>query len=184
MGRRDDVRRRTLDARAEDPGGSGAATNDRDRARELWSAVRCAGLLLVALLLVDWGAGRITPWRAALWFALAGLLLVVLCPARVCAGGNWLTSRRLVREHRVRTDLLVSIRCLDGVSRRLVLRDSLGGRVEIDPDVLVRNPQLWGHLAPGARKAAADGSLRCGRAVLRRLDGEIARAVFRASGMQ
>ncbi|MFE8949791.1 hypothetical protein [Streptomyces sp. NPDC007856] len=115
------------------PDASGAAVHDREWTRELWSAVRCAGVLLALLLLTDWGSGRIAVWRAALWFTLAALLFIVLYPARVSAGGNWLACRRLVREQRVRTDLLVSVRCVDGISPRLLLRDALGGRVEIDP---------------------------------------------------
>ncbi|MFB7502520.1 hypothetical protein [Streptomyces broussonetiae] len=168
--------------------GSGTVANDQDRTQQWWSAVRCAGLLLTLLLLVDWGSGRGTPWRTALWVAVAWLLFAVLCPARVCAGPNWLASRRLGREHRVRTDLLVSVRCLDGVSQRLLLRDALGGRVEIDPEVLVRNPDLWLRLDEGARRATADGLLLCGETALRRLsarmDRETARAVFRASGLE
>ncbi|MCF1593230.1 hypothetical protein [Streptomyces muensis] len=188
MGRRDDIGGGPLDAQAKGSEGPGEATNDLEWTRELWSTIRCAGVLLALLLLVDRGCGLITPGRAALWFALAGLLFVVLYPARVSAGGNWLASRRLVRGHRVRTDLLVSVRCLDGVSRRLLLRDALGGRVEIDPEVLVRNPQLWLRLDEGARKAAADGSLLCGvtalRCLGRRVDRETALAVFKASGLE
>ncbi|MGW7542339.1 hypothetical protein ACWGKQ_14645 [Streptomyces sp. NPDC054770] len=189
MGRRDDdVRGGPPDPCAERPDASGDATNDPEWAQELWGTVRCAGVLLALLVLVDCGSGRFTLWRAALWFALTGLLFVVLCPTRVSAGGNWLASRRLVREHRVRTDLLVSVRCLDGISQRILLRDALGGRVEIDPEVLVRNPQLWLHLDRGARKAAADGHLLCGATVLgrisRRVDHETAQAVFRASGLE
>lgn len=161
--------------------------HDRDWTRELWSAVRCAGVLLALLLLTDWGAGRIAVWRAALWFTLAALLFVVLYPARVSAGGNWLASRWLVCEQRVRTDLLVSVRCVDGISPRLLLRDALGGRVEIDPEVLARNPHLWFRLNEGARMAADDGLLLCGQTALRRLsirmDREAARAVFKASGL-
>lgn len=169
------------------PDGSGEPANVREWAQDLWSAARCAGVLLALLLLVDWGTGRIALWRAALWFALSGLLFVVLYPARVSAGTNWLASRRLVRERRVRTDLLVSVRCLDGISPRLLLRDALGGRVEIDPEVLLRNPQLWYRLNEGARKAAADGLLLCGQTALHRLsvrmDRETAQAVFKASGL-
>ncbi|WP_055495806.1 hypothetical protein [Streptomyces sp. TP-A0356] len=188
MGRRDDARRRPLGAQADAADGSGQVANDLDRAKELWSAVRCAGVLLALLLLVDWGSGRTALWRAALWLVLSGLLFVVLYPARVAAGENWLASRRILREHRVRTDLLVSVRCLDGISQRLLLRDALGGRVEVDPEVLVRNPQLWFRLEEGARKAAADGSLLCGATALqriaRRVDRETARAVFEASGLE
>ncbi|MEV6947854.1 hypothetical protein AB0N07_39095 [Streptomyces sp. NPDC051172] len=188
MGRRDDACGGPLDAHADDPDGAGEATNDREWTQELWSSVRCAGVLLALLLLVDWGSGRLALWRVALWLALAGLLFVVLYPARVSAGGNWLASRRLVREYRVRTDLLVSVRHLDTISPRLLLRDALGGRVEIDPEVLVRNPPLWFRLDEGARKAAADGSLLCGATTLgrisRRVDQETARAVFKASGLE
>ncbi|MEU2060102.1 hypothetical protein [Streptomyces sp. NPDC013455] len=170
------------------PDGTGEAANDLERTRELRSAVRCAVVLLALLLLADWGSGRATLWRTALWSALAGLLFAVLFPARVSAGGNWIASRGLLREHRVRTDLLVSVRCLDGVSRRLVLRDRLGGRVEIDPEVLVRHPQLWARLDEGARKADGDGLLLCGgtalRHIARRVDREIVRAVFAASGLE
>ncbi|MFD4508186.1 hypothetical protein [Streptomyces sp. NPDC058457] len=188
MGRRDEVRGEPPDAHAGRPDGSGDATNAPEWVQELWATVRCAGVLLALVLLVDWGSGRLTLWRAASWFALAGLLFVVLYPARVSAGGNWLASRRLVREHRVRTDLLVSVRCLDGISQRILLRDALGGRVEIDPEVLVRHPQLWLRLDQGARRAAADGLLRCGATVLgrisRRVDHENAQAVFKASGLE
>ncbi|MER6419770.1 hypothetical protein [Streptomyces sp. NPDC001137] len=188
MGRRDDARGGPLDAHTEEPDGSGVATNDLEWIQELWSAVRCAGILLALLLLVDWGSGRFAMWRAALWLALAGLLFVLLYPDRVSAGANWLASRRLVREQRVRTDLLVSVRCLDGISQRIVLRDALGGRVEIDPEVLVRNPRLWSRLNEGVRKATAEGMLLCGVTVLRhisrRVDRETARAVFKASGLE
>ncbi|WP_427164342.1 hypothetical protein ACQF4J_02160 [Streptomyces sp. C1-1] len=187
MGRRDDACGGPLDAHADGPDCAGEGTNDHEWTQELWSSVRCAGVLLVLLLLVDWGSGRLALWRAALWLALAGLLFVVLYPARVSAGGNWLASRRLLREHRVRTDLLVSVRYLDTISPRLLLRDALGGRVEIDPEVLMRNPQLWFRLEQGARKAAGDGSLLCGatalRHISRRVDRETARAVFKASGL-
>ncbi|MGW3956284.1 hypothetical protein ACWEKM_36490 [Streptomyces sp. NPDC004752] len=185
MGRLDDTHRKPPDAQA---GQAAVVSNHAEWTRELRSAVRCAGLLLGLLLLVDRAAGQITPWRAGLWFALAALLFVVLCPDRVSASGNRLAVRRLLGGHRVRTDLLVSVRCLDGVSQRLVLRDSLGGRVEIDPEVLVRHPQLWFRLDEGARKAAADGLLLCGQTALRRLsvrvERETARAVFTLSRLE
>ncbi|MFI6352247.1 hypothetical protein ACIBJF_06170 [Streptomyces sp. NPDC050743] len=123
-----------------------------------------------------------------LWLALALLLFLVLFPARVSAHGNWLTSRRLLVERRVRTDQLVSVRCLKGVSQRLLLRDAHGARVEIDPEVLVSNPVLWHRLEEGARKAAAEGLLLCGQTALHRLaarvDRETALAVFKASGLE
>ncbi|MEU6668699.1 hypothetical protein [Streptomyces sp. NPDC046727] len=162
--------------------------HDRRWARDVKDAVRCAGVLLLLLLLVDWGSGRFTPWRGLLWLALALLLFLVLFPARVSAGEGWLAARRLLYERRVRTDLLVSVRCLGGVSPRLLLRDASGARVEIDPEVLVNNPDLWRRLEEDAGKAAADGLLLCGQTALRRLsarvDRETALAVFKASGLE
>jgi hypothetical protein len=145
-------------------------------------------VLLALLLLLDWGTDRLSLWRGALWIDLALLLFLVLCPARVRAGEDWLSARLLLRERRVRTDLLVSVRCLDGVSQRLVLRDAFGGRVEIDPEVLVRNPQLWFRVEAAARQAVAEGTLMCGATALRhlsrRVEYETSRAVFRASGLE
>ncbi|WTE49155.1 hypothetical protein OH768_47500 [Streptomyces sp. NBC_01622] len=133
-------------------------------------------------------AARLAPWRAALWLGLAGLLFVTLYPARVSAGEGWLSSRRILREHRVRTDLLVSVRCLDGISQRLLLRDAFGGHVEIDPNVLVTNPQLWYRLDEDARKSVEVGTLVCGATALRRVservDRETAESVFRVSGLE
>lgn len=94
----------------------------------------------------------------------------------------------MLRQHRVRTDLLVSVRCLDGVSQRLLLRDEFGGQVEIDPDVLVTNPQLWYRLDEDARKSVAVGTLVCGATALRRVservDRETAQTVFKVSGLE
>ncbi|MEW2626125.1 hypothetical protein [Streptomyces sp. NPDC048106] len=170
------------------PPTAGTVAHDRGWAGEVRTSVRCAAALLALLLCVDGAAGSLTWWRGLLWCALALLLLLVLYPARVSAGDGWLASRRLLRTRRVRTDLLVAVRPLDGVTRRLVLRDLLGDRVEIDPEVLARNPVLWHRLDDGVRQALAGGTLRCGTADLdrlaRRLDSETARAVFRASGLE
>ncbi|MFI1764480.1 hypothetical protein ACH41H_20855 [Streptomyces sp. NPDC020800] len=185
MGRRDNTRRPSVRARART---SADAVHDRRWAGDVRDAVRCAGILLVLLLLVDWGSGRIAPWRVLLWLALSVLLFLVLFPARISAGQDWLACRRLLREQRVRTDLLVSVRCLDGVSQRLQLRDALGARVEVDPETLVHNPQLWHRLDESARKAEAGGLLLCGHTALERLsarvDRETALAVFKASGLE
>ncbi|MGW7424241.1 hypothetical protein ACWGJB_30150 [Streptomyces sp. NPDC054813] len=161
---------------------------DHRWSKDLHASARCAGALLVLLLLVDWAAASFTWWRAALWTALALLLFAALCPARVRVGDGWLTSRRLLRTRRVRTDLLVSVRCLDGISPRLLLRDAFGERLAIDPQVLVANPDLWLRVDEGARKAAAAGTLTCGSMALSRLgeqvERESARAVFKASGLE
>ncbi|WP_030348301.1 hypothetical protein [Streptomyces sp. NRRL S-1022] len=170
------------------PSGAGTVVYDRSWAGEVRSAGRCAGALFGLLLGVDRTAGSLTWGRAALWLLLALLLLLVLVPVRVSAGPGWLASRRLLRTRRVRTDLLAAASPLDGVAQRLVLRDTLGNRVEIDPDVLIRNPELWYRLDEGARASEAAGTLLCGTAALhrlaRRVDSETALGVFRASGLE
>ncbi|MBK3567674.1 hypothetical protein [Streptomyces sp. MBT62] len=165
-----------------------APVEDRRWTRDLRGTFRCAGALLGLLLAVDHFSGRLTLRRAALWFAVALLLFVVLYPARVRAGEGWLSARGLLRERRVRTDRLVSVRCLDGISQRLLLRDEFGGRVEIDPDVLVNNPDVWHRLAEDAHKSLVSGSLTCGATALRRIaervERETAETVFRVSGLE
>ncbi|MFD0057233.1 hypothetical protein ACFVHR_26330 [Streptomyces sp. NPDC127168] len=182
MGRRDDARGA---AGRRPPAGT---AHDGRWAGELRGAIRCSVALLVALELLDLAAGTATPARSALWAALALLLFAVLRPCRVSAGPGWLASRGLLREHRVRTDFLVSVCCVDGVSQRLVLRDAFGGRVELDPATLVADPQLWYRLAEDARRSVASGSLtRGGRALHRlteRVDRATARAVFEVSGLE
>jgi hypothetical protein len=185
MGHRNDARHEPSGSCAQ---GTGETVHDRGWARELRNSAGCSATLLALLLLVDRCAGDFTPWRGALWIGLALLLFVVLYPPRVRAGEGWLSSRGLLRERRVRTDLLVSVRCLDGVAQRLVLRDVFGDRIEIDPQVLVSNPALWHRLDEDAHRSAACGSLTCGAPVLRRvaerIDRETALTVFKVSGLE
>ncbi|MFF3419690.1 hypothetical protein ACFYW9_34170 [Streptomyces sp. NPDC002698] len=161
--------------------------HDRRWAKDLRGAVQCSAGILVLLLLIDWGAGSLTATRGALWAGLGVLLFLILFPPRVTAGEGWLTSRGPLRKRSVRTDLLVSVRTLDGVSQRLVLRDVLGGRVEISPQVLLDNPDLWHRLEEDAHRSATRGSLTCGQTALRRIseriDRENARTVFKVSGL-
>ncbi|WP_152773377.1 hypothetical protein [Streptomyces spongiae] len=185
MGCPDDARDDRAPAHPHQPA---AVAYDSHWAGELRSTIRCSGGLLGLLLLVDWGAGDFSPWRAALWGVLAVLLFLVLLPPRVAAGAGWLSSRGLRRERRVRTDHLVSVRWLEGVTQRLVLRDAFGDRVEIDPRVLVANPPLWHRLNEDARASAAQGMLLCGGTALlqlsQRIDRETARTVFKVSGLE
>ena len=182
---RDDARPGGAGTDAQEPG---QVLYDRGWAREVSSSARCAAGLLAMLLLIDWASGAETLWRAALWCALALLLFLVLCPRRVSAGEGWFASRGLLRTRRVRTDLLVSVHCLEGVSQRLVLRDADGGQVEVDPQVLVENPDLWHRLHEDARTSAAHGLLLCGATALHRLeeriDRETALTVFKVSGLE
>ncbi|MFJ4333559.1 MULTISPECIES: hypothetical protein [unclassified Streptomyces] len=169
------------------PHPSTEVAHDRRWAKDAAGTVRCSAALLALLLLVDACAGSLTPARSVLWVALALLLFTVLYPTRVSAGRGWLASRGLLREQRVRTDLLVSVCCLEDVGRRLVLRDVFGGRVELDTQVLTANPQLWYRLAEDARGSATRGSLASGERALRRvaerIDRETAQAVFEVSGL-
>lgn len=139
-------------------------------------------------MLLDWGAGALTPARAGLWTGLAALVFAVLLPPRVTAGEGWLAVRGLVHERRVRTDALVEVRQYEGISAHLLLRDVSGGWVELDPRVLAANPLLWHEVDSGARRSREHGTLRSGTDVLQRLgegiDGPAAKAVFRASGLE
>ncbi|MBW8705222.1 hypothetical protein MBT84_37050 [Streptomyces sp. MBT84] len=185
MGRRNDARDDTAGAHAQE---AGHAVYDRRWTGDLHSSIRCAALLFGMLLLIDWGSGHRTWWRTALWLALSVLLFLVLHPRRVSAGEGWLASRGLIGTQRVRTDMLVSLRSLEGVSQRLVLRDAFGDRVELDPQVLVNNPDLWYRLHEDVRKSAELGSLLCGATALRRIqeriERETAHTVFKMSGME
>ncbi|SDK52007.1 hypothetical protein [Streptomyces indicus] len=165
-----------------------APAEDRHWHHELRDALLCAGLLVALLCLIDTAAGLISPPRALLWTALGALLLAVLVPPRVRAGEGWLEQRGLCGTKRVHTDLLVSVRWLDGVSQRLLLRDTYGVRIELDPHVLTRNPELWARVDADARTSVERGLLRCGATALRqlsrRIDSETAHVLFRISGLR
>ncbi|MFE5677568.1 hypothetical protein ACFQ7B_05685 [Streptomyces erythrochromogenes] len=68
------------------------------------------------------------------------------------------------------------------------LRDTDGGRVEIDPAVLIRNPAMWQRVDTDTRTSIQRGTLLCGATALRRLaariDRETAQTVFKVSGLQ
>ncbi|MER5258819.1 hypothetical protein [Streptomyces sp. NPDC002855] len=163
-------------------------TRDRTWAGDARSAAACAALLFGLLLALDAAAGRLTPWRALLWLGLGVLLFAALTPPRVAAHGTTLVSRGPLRVRSVRLDHLVAVRRSDGISPRLILRDTAGGEVVLDPEVLVVNPALWHLVSDGARASLARGSLLCGTTALRRLsdriDRETAEGVFRASGLE
>ncbi|MFH8393502.1 hypothetical protein [Streptomyces sp. NPDC018036] len=169
------------------PPPTGEVAHDLRWAQDLRSSIRCALALLALLVLTDGVAGTLTFPRALLWCALAALLFLVLCPARITAGEGWLSSHGPLGIRRVRTDRLVSVRCLDGVGQRLVLRDAFGARLEIDPHVLAASPELWHRLDEDARTSALRGTLTCGESALRRvserIDRETARTVFKVSGL-
>ncbi|MFF4736524.1 hypothetical protein ACFY2W_11610 [Streptomyces sp. NPDC001262] len=155
----------------------------RREARAAWWFGLGLGAVLV---LADLARGSLDWPRGGCWAALAGTLVAVLRPARITAGDDWLAARGLWREHHVRTDLLTQVHRADGVAPRLVLRDVTGGRVEVDPRVLEANPLLWHRLDTGARRARARGLLRGATPltdVAERVDGEGARALLRASGL-
>ncbi|WP_327368269.1 hypothetical protein [Streptomyces sp. NBC_01217] len=144
--------------------------------------------LFGALMLLDWVLTELTAGRAALWAALGGLLCIALTPPRVSAEGGVLDSRGLLAHDRVHTDHLVAVRMSEGIAQRLVLTDSSGRHLVLDPHVLAANPLLWHHLDQGARRSVQHGTLRYGRAVLeslgRRMDGEACQGILRASGLE
>lgn len=186
MGRR--ITRPATGARAGHAGLPGPLAEDIHWAGERRSAIGVASLLLAALLALDAGAGRLDLIRGALWSGLAVLVFVILLPPRVSARPGLLTTRGLLVTDTVRTDSLVSIRWSDGVSQRMILRDTEGSRVEIDPAVLVRNPAMWRRLDTDTRASIKRGTLLCGATALRqlagRIDRETAHTVFKVSGLE
>ncbi|EPD62521.1 hypothetical protein [Streptomyces sp. HGB0020] len=150
-------------------------------------AACCAVVFLAMTTLVDWNAGTLTPARGLLWLALSSMVFTVLLPPHVTAGSGRLTVRGPLHSSTVHTDALVSVRQYDGASSHLVLQDTHGHRVELDPRVLTANPLLWHELDTGVRRSRDHGTLRHDADVLHRLghhiDDETAEAVLRASGL-
>ncbi|MEV7319494.1 hypothetical protein [Streptomyces sp. NPDC093970] len=165
----------------------GRAAGDRTWRGSARLAVGCALGFGGLTFAVDWDAGTLTPPRALLWGFLSAAILVMLLPARVTAGPGWLTTRGPLRRRTVRTDRLVYVGQYGDVSAHLVLRDTAGNRLELDPNVLHANPLLWHQLDTGVRRSLDRGTLCRGGEVLARLGHEIddtnALAVLRASGL-
>ncbi|MFH8485849.1 hypothetical protein [Streptomyces longisporoflavus] len=161
---------------------------DRRWAADVRAAVFCALALFVLIDLVDWANGTWDTLRSGLWAGVSGLLYLVLHPVRVTAGPGWLGVRGVLRRRHVCTGLLTAVRYSEGVAARLVLCDSLGNRVEVDPRVLAENPLMLHRLDSGARDARTCGLLRTGSDVLgslvARLDGDAAKRVFEVSGLR
>ncbi|MEU9454141.1 hypothetical protein [Streptomyces sp. NPDC048277] len=165
----------------------GRAAGDRTWRGSACLALGCALGFGCLTLLVDWDAGTLTPARALLWVALSTAILSMLLPARVTAGPGWLAVHGPLRRRSVRTDSLVYVGQYGDLSTHLVLRDTAGNRLELDPGVLHANPLLWHELDTGVRRSLERGTLRRGAEVLARLGHEIddttARAVLEASGL-
>lgn len=132
---------------------------DRDRPARLRLAAGLPAGLLTAALALDAAAGTLTVPRALLWTATAVVLLAVLVPPRITAGGGRLTVRGLLRTRRIRTDLLVGARLEGTTDRRLVLRDAFGSRLEVDARAVAESPFLRHELDTGARRSHAAGLL-------------------------
>ncbi|WP_438310266.1 hypothetical protein ACSHWO_05525 [Streptomyces sp. HUAS TT3] len=175
-------------------GAHGAATappgpfaHDIHWAGERRSAIGVAFLLFTALFAMDAGFGSLDPTRGALWTGLTCLVFVILHPSRVSVRPGLLSARGLLMTDTVRTDRLVSVRWSDGVAQRMILRDTDGSQVEIDPAVLVRNPAMWRLLDTDTRASVQRGTLLSGVTALhqlaQRIDRETARTVFRVSGL-
>ncbi|MCX4633445.1 hypothetical protein [Streptomyces sp. NBC_01443] len=175
-------------AHAADAEPPGPLAHDIHWPGERRSAVGVASFLYAALLVMDAGFGELDATRGALWTGLGALAFVILLPTRICAGPGQLRVRGLLVERSVRTDSLVSVRWSDGVNQRMILRDTEGSQVEIDPTVLVRNPAMWRRLDTDTRTSIRRGTLLCGATSLRRLakriDREAAHTVFKVSGLQ
>lgn len=138
-------------------------------------------------LLVDLDAETLTPPRALLWLVVTAVIFTILLPQRVTAGPGWLAVQGLVRRQQVRTDALVAVRQYGDISAHLILRDTDGHRLELDPRTLIANPLLWHELDTGVRRSREHGTLLEGTDVLEqlghRIDDVTTRAVLRASGI-
>ncbi|MEW1779528.1 hypothetical protein [Streptomyces sp. NPDC086777] len=167
--------------------GPAAPAGDRHWRGSARLAVGCALVFCAMAFLVDWDAGSLTPLRALLWFTLSAAVCALLLPPRVSAGPGWLAVRTPWRRRIVHTDALTAVRQYDGVSSHLVLRDTFGNRLELDPRILAASPLLWHALDTGFRHSLDRGTLRLGADVMERLghriDGETVQAVLRASGL-
>ncbi|MFI8940821.1 hypothetical protein [Streptomyces syringium] len=170
------------------PTAGGVLAWDRGWRREARAAWLCGLALAGVLTAIDLARGEFDWRHGCFWAALGATLVLVLRPARITAGDGWLASRGLLRERRVRTDLLTRVRREDGMAPRLVLRDITGSRVELDPKVLADNPLLWHYLDVGARLARERGVLVEGTksltALAERIDGEGARRLLGAAGLE
>jgi hypothetical protein len=160
------------------PSAAPTSTGDRHWHGSARFATACTLTFAALTLVVDWETG-------ALWLTLSATVLAVLLPQRVTAGPGWLAAQGLTGRSHVHTDSLVSIRQYGDISSLLVLRDTHGNRLELDPRVLVTNPLLWHELDMGARHSLASGTLHHGTDVLRHLaheiDDETALSLFKAS---
>ncbi|MFD9617671.1 hypothetical protein ACFWB2_10340 [Streptomyces virginiae] len=166
----------------------GPCVHDAQWAGERRSAIAVAFLLFTALFTLDAGLGSLDVTRGVLWTGLAGLLFVVLLPPRVSVRPGLLSARGLLMTNTVRTDSLASVRWSDGVAQRMILRDTEGSQVEIDPTVLVRNPPMWHLLDTDSRSSLRHGTLLHGATALhqlaQRIDRETAHTIFKVSGLQ
>lgn len=160
---------------------------DRGWAPDARASAGTAVVLTALLLGVDAAAGFGDWQRAAVWTGLGAVLFAVLWPTRVSAAPGLLTTRGLLRRRRVRTDRLAAVVWHEGLSQRLVLTDTLGNRVEVDPRVLAANPPLWHRVGQDIDTSVSSGTLAEGLDPLQRLsrliDCETAQAVFRASAL-
>jgi hypothetical protein len=167
---------------------AGAAAGDRHWAGHARCAVCCGAAFSATTALIDRCTSGLTPARAVLWLLLGLVAGAVMLPPRVTAGDGWLAVRGVLRERRVRTGALVSVRLSGTVAFQILLRDADGRRVEVEPRVLLANPVLWHALDRGIRASRAGGTLPPGPdhlAPLReRIDTDAAHEIFRASGLR
>ncbi|MCZ0983187.1 hypothetical protein O1L60_40760 [Streptomyces diastatochromogenes] len=155
---------------------------------EARAAAGCAALLLAVSLTVEVGTDHLTLLHTAGFIALSSALLVILLPARVAATPDLLIVQGLWTTRTVRTDRLSAVVWpTGGTAHRVILRDTEGGRAEIDLRVLSANPALWLRLDAGARTSVRRGTLNGDTSDLARLSlhlhSETARSVLKVSGL-
>ncbi|MFD4024514.1 hypothetical protein ACFWRV_13455 [Streptomyces sp. NPDC058576] len=151
------------------------------------AAVGIGTAFFVAALLVDAVGPGVTMIRTAGWGCLAAVLLVVLFPPRISLAPGRLVVRGLFTTKVVLTDRLSALQWPADVSERVILTDVRGTQAPLDFCLLRANPSLWLRLEADARESRRCGSLVRGTAcfdrLVRRMDEEAARSVFRSSGI-
>jgi hypothetical protein len=164
---------------------------DRNWAAERRCAVQCGAALTGMLVLLDWVSGGLDPVRCVCWTALGVGVGVVMLPDRISAGRHWLAARNSLGTHRVRTDVLTSVRAAPGRTGAVVLHDAFGGRAVVDVDVLINNPQLWHRLDTGIRHSEEAGTLHPCRTdatllltIADKVDYEMVLRIFTASDIR
>lgn len=145
--------------------------------------------MLAAALVLGALTGTLAWPVVVAWVVGALAVFAVLAPPRVTAGDGPLTVRAGLRTRRVRTGALAGARVEGRTARRMVLRDTAGGRVELDAYLVAESPLLRHELDRAVRRSHAAGLLPAAdagavRDLVAAADAEQARQVLTGAGLR